>query len=186
MNNGTSWKRRLRWLPNAITLSRLAGIPVLIILMIRADATTSTSAAVVYCVIAGTDFIDGILARILKAESRFGRIADPLCDRLLVATVLIGLVAMGRQGWPGPVTILARDIALMFAFVYFAKRGVVGKVDWAGKTSSTVAMVGAGMCLLNEWPGGDIVFDIAIVLSLATFANYGWGAMRALRVSGST
>jgi CDP-diacylglycerol--glycerol-3-phosphate 3-phosphatidyltransferase len=182
----STWKRRLRWLPNAITLTRLAGIPVLIWLMIQADAKTSTSAAVVYTVIAGTDFIDGILARILGAESRFGRIADPLCDRLLIATVLIGLVAMGRQGWPGPTTILVRDLTLMLAFILLATRGGAGRVDWAGKTASAVTMVGAGMCLLNEWPGGDIVFLIAIILSLVTFANYAVQAILKLRVSGST
>jgi CDP-diacylglycerol--glycerol-3-phosphate 3-phosphatidyltransferase len=180
VEHGSTWKRRLRWLPNAITLTRLAGIPVLIWLMIRADATTSTSAAVVYTVIAGTDFIDGILARVLGAESRFGRIADPLCDRLLIATVLIGLIAMGRQGWPGPTTILVRDIVLMISFLLLAKRGVEARVDWAGKTASTVTMVGAGMCLLNEWPGGDIVFLIAVILSLVTFANYAIRGVRAL------
>lgn len=181
-----SWKGGLRWLPNAITLCRLAGIPVLVWLLVQADGRTSQSAAIWFGIIAGTDFIDGHLARYLHAETRFGRIADPLADRLVMAVGLIGLLALDRLHWTGPALILTRDAVAIWAFVWLARRGVEMRVDWWGKTSSTLAMVGTAMCLLNEWPGADLVFWIAVAFSIATFANYGRNAARRLRASGST
>jgi len=182
----SSWKARLSWLPNAITICRLAGLPWLLYLVLTADGTTSAQAAWWFTAIAATDFIDGKLARYLKAESRFGRIADPLADRLVMAVGLVGLLVMDRLPWPGPAIILARDALAVVAFVWLARRGVEMRVDWWGKTSSTLAMVGTGMCLLSEWRGGDVVFWIAVALSLATLINYSRTAARGLRASAST
>lgn len=179
-------KGRLRRLPNAVTLLRLAGIPVLIWLLVRAEGPTDAAVAWWFAGIAITDFVDGKLARALDAESRFGRIMDPLVDRLVMAVGLIGLIVLDRLAWIGPVVMLVRDVVAVAAFVWLARRGVEMRVDWWGKLSSTLAMVGTAMCLLSEWVGGDIVFWIAVGLSVATFANYARTATQQLRASAST
>jgi len=181
-----SWKSRLWWLPNAITIVRLAGLPVLIWAVATHSGPTSAFVAWLFAGIALTDFIDGRLARYLHAESQFGRIADPLADRLVMAVGLIALLDFGRLHWTGPVIILVRDAVAVIAFVVLARRGIQMHVDFWGKTSSLLAMVGTGMCLLSTWAGGDVVFWIAVALSVATFANYAADAVRRLRVSGST
>ncbi len=165
---------------------RLAGIPVLIWAIATVDGPTSPLVAWLFTGIALTDFVDGKLARYLHAESRFGRIADPLADRLVMAVGLVGLIVLGRLAWPGPVVILVRDVLAVAAFVWLARRGVEMHVDWWGKTSSTLAMVGTGICLLTEWVGGDVVFWLAVALSLATLVNYARTATRRLRGSAST
>ncbi len=181
-----TWKTRLWWLPNAITICRLAGLPVLIWAVVTHSGPTSAFVAWLFAGIAITDFVDGKLARYLHAESRFGQIADPLADRLVMAVGLIAFLAFDRLHWTAPVIILVRDAVAVIAFVVLARRGVEMRVDFWGKASSLIAMVGTGMCLLSTWVGGDIIFWIAVVISVATLANYARDAARRLRVSGST
>ena len=56
-------RSRLAWLPNALTIARLAALPVLLVVLIRAEGPTSVPAAVIFGVVAATDFLDGLLAR---------------------------------------------------------------------------------------------------------------------------
>ena len=181
---GTPRTTRLGWLPNAITILRLAGLPLLIWFLVVDDGPTSTRAGICFGLIAATDFIDGRLARHLHAESTFGRIADPFADRMLMAVGLVGLITFGRYAWPGPTIILARDAIAVAAFVTLARRGVMLHVDMAGKISSTLAMVAVGVALGVDALWVDVLFWIAVAVSVATFANY--ARVAAGRVSGST
>lgn len=177
---------RLRWLPNAITSLRLAALPVLAWFLAVDDGPTSTRAAICFAVIGATDFIDGFLARRLGAESRFGAIADPFADRMLMAVGLVGLIALDRYSWPGPSIILARDVIAVIAFVVLARRGVTLRVDTAGKISSGMAMFAVGLALFSDSRSIDVYFWIAVAVSIATLVNYAWGTARTLQSSGST
>lgn len=183
---GSRRTTRLHWLPNAITILRLAALPVLAYFVVVDDGPTSTRAAVFFAVIGATDFIDGKLARYLHAESRFGSIADPFADRMLMAVGLIGLILLDRYDWPGPTIILARDVIAVVAFVILARRGTHLKVDLAGKISSGMAMFAVGLALLIDHVSIDVYFWIAVAVSVATFVNYAVGAARKRRVSAST
>ena len=79
---------QLRWLPNAITIARLACLPVLLVMLLTAEGPTSLPAAIFFAALALTDLIDGALARALKATSNFGRIADPGAEMRKHATRL--------------------------------------------------------------------------------------------------
>src|SRR5205823_13751445 len=103
----------LQQLPNALTLLRLLLIPIFVVLMIAADGGHSWPAGIVFGVAAITDQIDGFLARRWHVESDFGRIADPLADRLMIDAAVILLFVAGRMPWAGLVVILGRDVALM-------------------------------------------------------------------------
>ena len=162
----------LRWLPNAITIARLAALPVLAAVILTADGETTRAGGILFAAVCATDWIDGRLARWLDAESRLGRVLDPLADRLVIAVGLAGLIVLGRIAWPGPALILARDAASIAAFVWFARRGVVLRVDAAGKVSSALVMIATALALLLDAASVDVVFWIAVAGSLATFANY--------------
>lgn len=164
--------RRLRWLPNAITITRLACLPVLLVMVLVVDGPTYLPAAIFFAVLALTDLLDGALARALHATSNFGRIADPLADRLLMAVGLIGVLAMGRFAWPGPLIILVRDALTIVGFIWLARRGVVMRIDFAGKVSSGLNMgvVAVGMAFAADYI--NWVFLAAVILSVVTFANY--------------
>lgn len=172
---------RLRWLPNALTVARLCALPVLLGVLVAAPGPTSTAAAVIFGIVGATDMLDGFLARALGAETRFGRIADPLADRLLVAVGLVGVILLDRMVWVAPAILLLRDLVLMGGFVVLARRGVELRVDLAGKVSSALTMVATGGAILIDAPWVDGLMWLAVALSLITFAHYVRIASRALR-----
>ena len=165
-------RARLRWIPNALTAARLVALPVLVVVLATAGGPTSPLAAGIFGAVAFTDFLDGILARRLGAESRFGRIADPLADRLLIAVGLVGVILLDRLHWAGPAILLARDALGMAGFAWFAARGVELRVDLAGKTSSALVMVATGGALLLDAAWVDWLFWAAVVAAVLTLANY--------------
>src|SRR4051794_10704397 len=71
-------------IPNALTIFRLICVPVYIVLILDSDGGHSWPAAIVFGVAAVTDQIDGWLARRWRVESEFGKVADPLADRLMI------------------------------------------------------------------------------------------------------
>ena len=98
-----------KWLPNALTAARLVAIVPFTILLARSDDAVSTAAALLVAAAAWTDFLDGYLARHANAQTRFGRIADPLADRLLIDLALVLLVYHQRLEWWLAAPVLLRD-----------------------------------------------------------------------------
>lgn len=172
---------RLRWLPNALTIARLAALPVLLVVLIRAPGPTSVTAAIIFGVVGATDILDGALARALNAETRFGRLADPFADRLLVGVGLVGIILLDRIHWTAPAILIARDVILVAGFVALARRGVEMRVDMAGKASSALTMFATGGCILFDALWLDVTMWVAVAVALATFAHYVRLAARALR-----
>ena len=176
--------RRLHWLPNALTVARLVALPVIVWMLTQASGDTDALAAWTFAAVAITDFIDGRLARALDAETTFGRLADPFVDRLLVAVGLIGLIGIGRMGPVGPLVILVRDLAVILGVVAMRNSGLDLRVDMLGKLSSFLVMAAVGLALLSTATWIDVVFWIAVVLSVVTFVNYLHTAVKALRGRG--
>ena len=153
-------------------MARLAALPVLLLVLIREEGTTSVLAWTIFAVVAVTDFLDGFLARRLGAESRFGRIADPLADRLLVGVGLVGVLLLGGVSPVAPVILLVRDVAIVGGAVYLLRRGVDLRVNMAGKISSTLTMIATGTAMLFDQAWVDVVLWAAVALAVGTFANY--------------
>ena len=146
----------LAQLPNALTVGRLALIPVFVALMIDAGESHSWPAAIIFGVAGVTDQIDGFLARLWHVESRFGKIADPLADRLMIDAAVILLVAYGRLPWAGLAIIVARDLLLLAGWRVLAPRGVDLDVNVIGKAATWIlyAAIGFRIALSNDtsWP----------------------------------
>jgi CDP-diacylglycerol---glycerol-3-phosphate 3-phosphatidyltransferase len=176
--NRGAWARSL---PNALTIARLAALPLLLVVLIQAPGPTSLSAGLIFSLVGATDFLDGYLARRLGVESTFGRIADPLADRLLVAVGLVGLVLLDRVHWAAPAILIARDVILIAGFVFAARRGVVMHVDAAGKLSSALTMFSTGACLLVAAGWAQGLLWLAVAVAVATFIQYIAEGARALQ-----
>ena len=86
----------LALLPNALTLLRLALIPIFIVVYVSADDGSSWAAGWIFLVAGVTDQVDGFLARRWHVESQFGKLADPLADRLMIDSAAILLCARGQ------------------------------------------------------------------------------------------
>jgi CDP-diacylglycerol--glycerol-3-phosphate 3-phosphatidyltransferase len=178
-------RSRLAWLPNALTLARLAALPVLLVVLIRAEGPTSVPAAIIFGVVGATDFLDGVLARRLGAESRFGRIADPLADRLLVLTGLVGVILLDRLNPAGPAILMFRETFVVVAYAWLLRRGIEMRVDMAGKVSSALTMVATGGVILLDQAWVDALFWAAVALAAVTLLNYSRQAAKALRAGGA-
>src|SRR3954466_9358371 len=101
--------------------------------MIRAGAAHSWPAGIVFGIAGVTDQVDGFLARAWRVESRFGKIADPLADRLMIDAAVILLVVYGRLPWAGLAVIAARDLLLLIGWRVLAPRGIDLDVNVLGK-----------------------------------------------------
>jgi CDP-diacylglycerol--glycerol-3-phosphate 3-phosphatidyltransferase len=146
----------LAQLPNALTLGRLALIPFFVALMIRAGDAHTWPAGILFGVAGATDQVDGFLARAWHVESQFGKIADPLADRLMIDAAVILLVAYGRLPWAALAVILARDLLLLAGWRVLAPRGIELDVNMLGKAATWVLYASVGFRIVTHdatsWP----------------------------------
>lgn len=163
---------RLRWLPNSLTMLRAAALVPMALVAATAEGPTSALAGWLFLGVGLTDYLDGALARRLGAESRFGRLADPLVDRMLVAVGLVGLMLLGRLDPTAPLLLMLRDGLAIGGFALCARRGIDLRVDLPGKISSALAMVAIALAYLSGATWIDALFWVAVVVSFATLANY--------------
>jgi cardiolipin synthase (CMP-forming) len=173
----------LAQLPNALTVGRLLLIPVFVALMIQAGEGHSWPAGIVFGVAGATDQIDGFLARRWHVESRFGKIADPLADRLMIDAAVILLVAYGRLPWAGLVVIGARDLLLLAGWRVFAPRGIDIDVNLVGKIATWLLYAGIAFRIVThnatDWPLWLFwVGLIGAVLAAMLYVRDAWKELR--------
>jgi CDP-diacylglycerol--glycerol-3-phosphate 3-phosphatidyltransferase len=173
----------LAHLPNALTIGRLLLIPVFVALMARAGDARSWPAGIIFAVAGATDQIDGFLARRWHVESRFGKIADPLADRLMIDAAVILLVAYGRLPWAALAVIVARDLLLLAGWRILAPRGIDLDVNLLGKTATWLLYAGIGFRIVTHdptsWPLW--IFWIGLGGAVAAALVYVRDAWKALR-----
>src|SRR5436309_14887756 len=122
-------------LPNALTIGRLVLLPVYVVLIAICDGGRSWPAAIVFGVAGITDQVDGFLARRWQVESAFGKIADPLADRVLIDVAVVLLWHAGRLPWLA-LAIPLRDLVLIAATPFALARGYRFAVNLLGKAAT--------------------------------------------------
>jgi cardiolipin synthase (CMP-forming) len=151
-----AFPRTLAQLPNALTILRLALIPVFVVLVLGADEGYSWPAALVFAVAGITDQIDGFLARRWHVESPFGKVADPLADRLMIDAAVIGLWVENRLPLAAVAVILARDILLLGGYKLVVPRGYDFEVNFLGKAATWVLYASLALTMVTregtDWP----------------------------------
>jgi CDP-diacylglycerol--glycerol-3-phosphate 3-phosphatidyltransferase len=142
-------------LPNVLTVARLILIPVFVALILTADGGHSWAAAIVFGVAAVTDQVDGWLARRWHVESDFGKVADPLADRLMIDAAVILLWHADRLPWAA-LAIPARDIALIAGYRLAVERGYELAVNFAGKAATWLLYASLAFVMVTRdsaaWP----------------------------------
>src|SRR5205809_5386974 len=129
-------------LPNALTIARLILVPIYVVLILRSDGGHSWPAAIVFGVAAVTDQVDGWLARRWRVESEFGKVADPLADRLMIDAAVVLLFVANHMPWVGLVVVLGRDLALMLGYKAVAPQGYDLHVNILGKAATWLLYAG--------------------------------------------
>ena len=147
-------RHKLHWLPNALTVSRILLIPVLVWLIYESNfsAALAVPALGLFILCGITDFIDGYLARKWDVASDFGRMLDPIADKLLVAACLIALSVLSLGSfwiYIPALIIIGRDISVSGIREYAALAGKVMAPTKLAKWKTTFEML--GIILLLAW-----------------------------------
>jgi CDP-diacylglycerol--glycerol-3-phosphate 3-phosphatidyltransferase len=141
-------------LPNALTLLRILLVPVLVVALLDATPSAKWFAAAVFATAAFTDGLDGYLARSRRSETTFGKVMDPIADKLLVAAALISLVSLERLAPWVAMVIIAREFAVSGLRIAAGAQGVVIPASILGKVK-TVTQVVAILALIAAHDTGD-------------------------------
>jgi CDP-diacylglycerol--glycerol-3-phosphate 3-phosphatidyltransferase len=173
----------LAQLPNALTVLRLALVPIFVVVFVRAEDGSSWAAGWIFLVAGVTDQVDGFLARRWHVESQFGRLADPLADRLMIDAAVILLWLEGKLPWYGAAIIVLRDIVLVGGYKLLMPPDYELEVSKLGKVATWLLYLSVGILLVvgqsTEWPLW--LFWFALALALAAAVQYVAEARREVR-----
>ena len=166
-------------LPNALTISRLASIPVLMVLLVVQFPNHDQIAAAVFVAASLTDTLDGNLARRRRQVTELGKFLDPLADKLFILYVLIVLVQEGELAAWIVVVIFGRELLITVLRSMSASQGRVIAATPFGKTK-TVLQVAAVLLLILQRPypvlslPADVVVALAVIFTVASGLDYLW------------
>lgn len=149
-----NWFKRI---PNWLTFLRLILIPVFVAVLIEPSRNSLNIAAVIFALAAFTDYADGYIARRYKAISDFGKLFDPLADKILVMAALVMLVSLRDDncvsfvpGWMVTL-ILARELWITGLRAFAAKDGTIVAAKSGGKVKSALQMIAILALLLYDY-----------------------------------
>jgi CDP-diacylglycerol--glycerol-3-phosphate 3-phosphatidyltransferase len=182
-------KSNLLNVPNILTLSRVAVVPIVVLLLLFESKETCFWAALIFTLAAITDWLDGYLARRLGIVTVLGKFLDPLADKLIVMAALIMLIPLGRVPAWAVFIILARDLIVSGIRSIASAEGVVIDASNLGKYKTTFQMVAIIGLLLHyhyywffgvevSWlypslhNAGISVFYVSLALTVWSGADY--------------
>lgn len=177
-------------LPTALTLSRIAVIPVFIVIFYLPVRWANDVCTILFVVAAITDWLDGFIARKYSLTSRFGAFLDPVADKLMVAVALILLVSRNPTEYPiiflaiPSVVIIGREITISALREWMAEVGESAKVavSYIGKIKTAAQLVAIPMMIFKEPLFGIFpVVDIGLVLLYAAAILTLWSMLIYLR-----
>ena len=194
---------RILTLPNVISVIRLCLVPLYLALLMGGQ---DLAAAVTFAVAAGTDFLDGQIARRTHTVSKLGQLLDPTVDRVLMITGVLGVFLVGRLPLWIILVVVLRDALLLGGGSWLLfKRGIRVPVIYPGKFATTFLFVGFAGLVLNaplvpglgltdaSWLPGFTAAPVSwgiwfiyggLILAIGTTVYYLWAALRALKAQG--
>jgi CDP-diacylglycerol--glycerol-3-phosphate 3-phosphatidyltransferase len=169
--------------PNVLTVIRILLVPVLVVALLEKTGDGDLLAAIVFAVASFTDAIDGYLARSRNWVTTFGKLMDPIADKLLIVAALVALVSLGRlEAWVAMV-IISREFAVTVLRVAVgAQQGVVISASGLGKLKTAVQVLMV-MTLIAEhgrplWV--SLVVYGTVFVTVLSGADYFFGVRRRL------
>ncbi len=174
-------------LPNVLTLLRILLVPVLVVILLSASPNASALAAAVFALAALTDGLDGYIARSRQSITNFGKVMDPIADKLMIAAALISLVSLERLAAWVAMVIIAREFAVSGLRIAAGQQGVVIPASGLGKLKTIVQVV-AVLALIaahdhtDAWVQALVYLMVAI--TVASGADYFLNFRRRLEEAG--
>ena len=168
--------------PNVLTVIRILLVPVVVVALLGSTHDGDVFAAIVFAVASATDFVDGYLARSRNSVTTFGKLMDPLADKLLIVAALISLVSLGRlQAWVAMV-IIARELAVTVLRMGATQSGVIMPASNLGKLKTCVQIVTilAVITVQGRPAWLEVLVYAMVVITVVSGLDYFFGLRRRL------
>jgi CDP-diacylglycerol---glycerol-3-phosphate 3-phosphatidyltransferase len=169
-------------LPNVLTVLRIMLVPVLVAALLGNTPEGDVLAAVVFALASLTDFADGYLARTRGSITTFGKLMDPLADKLLIVAALLSLVSLGRLAAWVAMVIIARELAVTVLRMGATQAGVVMAASMFGKvkTCMQIAAVLAVIAVHGKPLWVSLLLYATVLVTVLSGLDYCFGLRRRL------
>ena len=171
----------LHTVPNWLTFGRILSLPLIIVLASFPGRGFGIAAAVVFSLAAITDFLDGYIARKTGQVSEFGKLIDPIADKIIVAAAFIMLVHLGRAPAWIVALIISREFAISGLRAYSGTKGIIIEARFMGKTKTTLQILAIICLLVNFDLWGFPFMEAGWILLIAAFAATMWSGYEYFR-----
>ena len=173
-------------IPNAIGFARIALIPVFLALALSSGDGRIASASIVYAIVGGTDYLDGIAARVTGQYSRLGTLLDPLTDRLLVVSGVV--VCWHYELLPrwALAILAARELAMLILSLIVTRRGFEIEVNMVGRWGVWPTMFSLFLAMVSVTWVADVLLYVGLAMTLAATVLYVRDGLERLRAGPST
>ena len=166
-------KRETIWnVPNVLTMLRLLLVGVFIWMFLN----EMYYAALAIFLLAGvTDFLDGYIARKYNLVTSFGKLVDPLADKLMLIAVLVCLTTIGVAPWWLVLAVIAKELLMVAGGLFLYQKGVVVYAKWIGKVSTGLFTAAVSAAFFHQWvaPWDSYALYAAAALSVGSLVFYG-------------
>ena len=170
--------------PNVLTMLRLALIPVFVVLFCTGR---DKWALITFIVASVTDFLDGYIARKHNLITAFGKLMDPLADKVMVVTALLCQTITGNFPVVAFIIVMLKELMMIFGGAFMLKRDIVVYSNMLGKTAQVAFIAALVLCFWHrELAAVNVPVDvwvlwIAVALALAAMIDYAIGAVKKLK-----
>jgi CDP-diacylglycerol--glycerol-3-phosphate 3-phosphatidyltransferase len=152
--------------PNVLTVLRILLVPVLVVALLDETPNGDLLAAIVFVVASLTDLLDGWLARTRNAITTFGKLMDPIADKLLIVAALVALVSLDRLAAWVAMVIIAREFAVTALRMAATQQGVVMQASMFGK-AKTCLQIAAVLALIAAGDTSALWVDLLVYVTVA-------------------
>ncbi len=172
-------------LPNLLTVLRIMLVPVLVVALLGNTPEGDVLAAIVFSLASVTDFVDGYLARSRDSVTTFGKLMDPLADKLLIVAALISLVSLHRLAAWVAMVIITRELAVTVLRLAATQAGVVMAASLFGKIK-TCLQIAAILAVIAEhdrplWV--SLLLYVTVLVTVLSGLDYFFGVRRRIQQS---
>jgi CDP-diacylglycerol--glycerol-3-phosphate 3-phosphatidyltransferase len=171
-------------IPNSLTMLRILAAPVVVVALLGEVPNGDLWAGIVFAAAAFTDGLDGYIARRKNSVTTFGKLMDPIADKLLIIAALVSLVSLDRlQAWIAMV-IIARELAVTGLRAVAVEQGVVISASWLGKVKTALQVAAIiGLIAADPSPlGVDLLVYAALAVTVWSGADYFFGVRRRIEL----
>ncbi len=167
-------------LPNLLTVLRIMLVPVLVVALLGNTPAGDVLAAVVFALASLTDFIDGYLARARDSITTFGKLMDPLADKLLIVAALVSLVSLHRLAAWVAMVIITRELAVTVLRMGATQAGVVMAASMFGKvkTCLQIAAILAVIAVHGTPAWVAVLLYLTVLVTVLSGLDYFFGIRR--------